>query len=30
MAIVRRRILPLIAALTAPPAQCNGEGFAAS
>jgi Putative transposase len=30
MAIVRRRILPLIAALTAPPAQCNREGFAAN
>jgi Putative transposase len=30
MAIVRRRILPLIVPLTAPPVQCNREGFAAN
>jgi hypothetical protein len=30
MAIVRRRILPEIVPLVAPPLQCNGEGFAAS
>jgi hypothetical protein len=30
MAIVRRRILPVIAPLIAPPAQCNREDFAAS
>ena len=29
MAIVRRRILPEIVPLIAPPLQCNGEGFAA-
>ena len=28
MAIVRRRILPHIVPLTAPPVQCNGEGLA--
>jgi hypothetical protein len=30
MAIVRRRMLPEIVPLIAPPVQCNGEGFAAS
>lgn len=30
MAIVRRRILPVIVPLIAPPLQCNREGFAAS
>ena len=30
MAIVRRRILPLIVSLIAPPLQCSREGFAAS